>query len=174
MISGHSRMGIDSGECLNVIFEVTPSNISMSLMRPLIRCTHEVMTALIVLLPLIISLQLHRSIYKVQEETLKRSGLQLVVEGVVKVGGRRVGELYGEGEEDEATKKIQGVGEEVVPIELGHVDQAGGLVVEKVRQGLFCIVLISACSSCRRIMLKTISQSSSSGHILLQQSESLQ
>ncbi|CAK9194118.1 unnamed protein product [Sphagnum troendelagicum] len=105
MISGHSRMGIDSGECLNVIFEVTPSNISMSLMRPLIRCTHEVMTALIVLLPLIISLQLHRSIYKVQEETLKRSGLQLVVEGVVK---------------------------------------AGGLVVEKVRQGLFCIVLISA------------------------------
>jgi hypothetical protein len=68
----------------------------------------------------------------------------LVVEGVVKVGGRRVGELYGEGEEDEATKKTHGVGEEVVPMELGHVDQAGGLVVEKVRQGLFCIVLISA------------------------------
>ncbi|CAN5954168.1 unnamed protein product [Sphagnum jensenii] len=106
------------------------------------------MTALIVVLPLIIvveiSLQLHRSIDKVQEETVKQSGLQLVVEGVVKVGGRRVGELYGEGEEDEATKKIHGVGEEVVPMELGHVDQAGGLVVEKVRQGLFCIVLISA------------------------------
>ncbi|KAH8949661.1 hypothetical protein BDL97_10G043400 [Sphagnum fallax] len=148
MDSGHSRMGMDSGECLNVIFEVTPSNISMSLMRSLIRCTHEVMTALIVLLPLIvvveISLQLHRSIDKVQEETVKQSGLQLVVEGVVKVGGRRVGELSGEGEEDEATKKIQGVGEEVVPMELGHVDQAGGLVVEKVRQGLYCIVLISA------------------------------
>ncbi|CAK9859424.1 unnamed protein product [Sphagnum jensenii] len=145
MDSGHSRMGMDSGECLNVIFKVTPSNISMSLMRSLIRCTHEVMTALIVLLPLIIiSLRLHRSIYKVQEETVKRSGLQLVVEGVVKVGGRRVGELYGEGEEDEATKKIQGVGEEVVPMELENVDQAGGLVVEKVRQGLFCIVLMSA------------------------------
>jgi hypothetical protein len=38
---------------------------------------------------------------------------------------------------------MQGVGEEVVPMELGHVDQTG-LVVEKVRQGLFCIVLISA------------------------------
>ncbi|CAN5954167.1 unnamed protein product [Sphagnum jensenii] len=64
---GHSRMGIDSGECLNVIFEVTPSNISMSLMRSLIRCTHEVMTALIVLLPLIvvveISPQLHQSFF---------------------------------------------------------------------------------------------------------------
>jgi hypothetical protein len=32
------------------------------------------------------------------------------------------------------------MGEEVVP--LGHVDQAG-LVVEKVMQGLFCIVPIS-------------------------------
>ncbi|CAM6018216.1 unnamed protein product [Sphagnum balticum] len=61
MDSGHSRMGIDSGECLNVIFEV---------------------------------------IDKVQEETVKWSGLQLVVKG--------------------------------------------GLVVEKVRQGLFCFVLISA------------------------------
>jgi hypothetical protein len=55
-------------------------------------------------------------------------------------------------------------------MELGHVDQAG-LVVEKVRQGLFRIVLLSAC---RSIMLKTISRSSSFGHILLQQSKSLQ
>jgi uncharacterized membrane protein YkvI len=40
--------------------------------------SHEVMTALIVVLPLIIvveiSLQLHRSIDKVQEETVKQSG----------------------------------------------------------------------------------------------------
>ncbi|KAH9549846.1 hypothetical protein CY35_10G040400 [Sphagnum magellanicum] len=63
MDSGHSWMGIDSGECLNVIFEVTPSNISMSLMRSLIRC-------------------------KKKQSSGQTAGLQLVVKGMVKVGGR--------------------------------------------------------------------------------------